>query len=186
MYPVSGTEGSNPSLSVPRGGRRGLTRASARLLVLATISGCAHRTLTIESEPPGARVILNRKEVGRTPVTRSFRYGGINEILVIPAAAGPDEQPYKPALVYHDTWRFSLDFPMVDGVAELFGTEDHQSVHVRLEPNLLPAQAADEQTQADVLQALRARADVLRSLTRDRFIQTPPRAPGRSPDAKKR
>ncbi len=182
MYPVSGTEGSNPSLSVRRGGRPGPARASAAVLVLLAVAGCANRTLTIDSEPPGARVILNREEIGETPVTKRFRYGGINEILVIPAPAGPDGQPYKPALVYHDTWRFSLDFPIVDGLAELAGTEDHQSVRVRLEPNELPALANDERTRAGVLTALRERAQVLRSLALDRFIQAPPGAPAGRPN----
>jgi hypothetical protein len=110
-------------------------------------------------------------------VTVPFKYGGINEILIIPRPAGPEARPYKPALVYHDTWRFGLDAPVIDAFAEIAGSADHQTVRVTLVENELPAQVEDERTQKDVLAALRQRADVLRSRARDRFIEAPPRAP---------
>ena len=54
----------------------------------------------------------------------STHYVGIHEVLLIPEPAGSTGDPYKPALVYHDSWRFGLDAPMVDGFADLLGTED--------------------------------------------------------------
>ena len=155
-------------------------------LTLMALCGCTSRTLTVESEPTGARVILNRREVGDTPVTVPFRYGGINEILVIPRPGGPGTQPYKPALVYHDTWRFALDAPFVDALAEIGGTEDHQTVRVTLGKNEFPGLVEDERTQEDVLAALRARADVLRKRAREKFIEAPPRAPPRKSGGSKR
>ncbi|MAB88998.1 MAG: hypothetical protein CMJ90_06035 [Planctomycetes bacterium] len=159
---------------------------SVLALLLALLCGCTSRTLTVESEPTGARVILNRREIGDTPVTVPFRYGGINEILIIPRPGGPGAQPYKPALVYHDTWRFALDAPFVDALAEIGGTQDHQAVHVTLEKNDFSALVEDERTQQDMLAGLRARADVLRSRAREKFIAAPPRdAPRKSGGAKK-
>lgn len=156
------------------------------MFVLLALCSCANRTLTVESEPPGARVILNRREVGDTPVTVPFRYGGINEILVLPHPAGQEGQPYKPALVYHDTWRFALDAPFVDAFAEVAGSQDHQTVRVKLRKNDLPAMAGDRRTSEDVLSALRARAEALRSRAREKFIAAPPRAPLRAADPGKK
>lgn len=45
------------------------------LLSLAPI-GCVEQTMTIESSPPGALVYLNNQEVGRTPMTRDFKWYG--------------------------------------------------------------------------------------------------------------
>jgi hypothetical protein len=53
------------------------------ILVLAAglaATGCygqVQRTITIESEPPGAIVWLNDNEVGRTPITVPFTWYGI-------------------------------------------------------------------------------------------------------------
>jgi hypothetical protein len=47
------------------------------LVVLAAAgSGCVERTITINSNPPGALVYLNDEEVGRTPMTRDFLWYG--------------------------------------------------------------------------------------------------------------
>ena len=148
------------------------------LLLVVLASGCSSRSLTIESSPPGARVILNRQEVGNTPITVPYRYGGVNEILVIPPPAKPKATPYMPALVYHDTWKFALDFPVVDGFADLFGTEDHQVVAVTLRENeSVKLLRRDADSRGQVLDALRARADVLRRRARELFIDAPPRQP---------
>jgi hypothetical protein len=49
------------------------------ILVLASalaLGGCLERDITITSQPPGALVVLNGAEVGRTPVTVPFRWHG--------------------------------------------------------------------------------------------------------------
>src|SRR5437660_12229625 len=46
--------------------------------------GCAkvQRTISINSDPPGALLFMNDQEVGRTPVTRDFIwYGWYDEVL---------------------------------------------------------------------------------------------------------
>jgi hypothetical protein len=55
------------------------------MLVLVMAAGLAatgcygqvQRTITIESEPPGALVWLNDNEIGRTPVTMPFTWYGV-------------------------------------------------------------------------------------------------------------
>jgi hypothetical protein len=48
----------------------------AILLACAALSGCVEQTLSIDSTPPGALVYLNDQEVGRTPLTRDFKWYG--------------------------------------------------------------------------------------------------------------
>jgi len=49
-------------------------------------SGCVIRSLTIRSEPTGAPVYLDEREVGRTPVTVEFDHYGTREVRVGPVA----------------------------------------------------------------------------------------------------
>jgi hypothetical protein len=51
-----------------------LRLACAIALVAAT--GCVRRTITIKSDPPGARVVLNDKDLGVTPLTEDLEWYG--------------------------------------------------------------------------------------------------------------
>jgi len=44
--------------------------------------GCVERTVTITTEPSGALVWLNDKEVGRTPLTESFQWYGDYDVVI--------------------------------------------------------------------------------------------------------
>ena len=46
------------------------------ILVLITATGCVRRTVSITTEPPGALVWLNDREVGRTPLEVDFDFYG--------------------------------------------------------------------------------------------------------------
>jgi hypothetical protein len=46
------------------------------------LGGCVERTLTIDSDPPGALVYLNDQEVGRTPLKREFTWYGWYDVAV--------------------------------------------------------------------------------------------------------
>jgi hypothetical protein len=62
-----------------------MTAVAAILLLLLTllpIGGCVEQTLSIDSNPPGALVYLNDQEVGRTPLTRDFKWYGDYDIQV--------------------------------------------------------------------------------------------------------
>ena len=44
------------------------------------LSGCVLRSLTIDSDPPGAMVYLDDEPIGETPVTTTFTYYGTRKI----------------------------------------------------------------------------------------------------------
>jgi hypothetical protein len=52
------------------------------LLFLLMVGGCVERTLTVQSNPPGALVYLNDQEVGRTPLQRDFKWYGVYEVAI--------------------------------------------------------------------------------------------------------
>jgi hypothetical protein len=45
-------------------------------LAAVLLTGCVERTLTINTEPPGAVVVLNDQEIGVSPVTVPFNWYG--------------------------------------------------------------------------------------------------------------
>lgn len=59
-----------------------MTRTPLLLLTVACLLGvgCVQRTISITSEPEGALVYLNDKEVGRTPVTVPFTFYGVYDV----------------------------------------------------------------------------------------------------------
>ncbi|MCA1685744.1 MAG: PEGA domain-containing protein [Planctomycetia bacterium] len=66
--------------------RHGLLRCGAALLGMAVAlgqTGCVKRRYTIRTDPPGATVIVNNEEIGRTPVSRSFTFYGDRDITLI-------------------------------------------------------------------------------------------------------
>ena len=56
-------------------GKKNIT-LTAFLTVSAILCGCVERTISITSDPPGALVWLNDREVGRTPVNVEFLHYG--------------------------------------------------------------------------------------------------------------
>jgi hypothetical protein len=59
-----------------------MPRWTALLAALVLVAGCVERTMTIKSDPPGALVYLNDREIGRTPVTRDFTWYGNYQVEV--------------------------------------------------------------------------------------------------------
>lgn len=51
-------------------------------VLLAPISGCIERTVSINTEPEGATVFLNDQEVGKSPVKVPFTWYGDYDIIV--------------------------------------------------------------------------------------------------------
>lgn len=58
--------------------------AMTSLLLALLLTGCARidRTITVNSEPDNALVYLNDQEIGRTPVTRTFKWYGTYAVEV--------------------------------------------------------------------------------------------------------
>lgn len=52
------------------------------LLCCAMLGGCVLRSLTIDSQPPGAMVYLDDELIGETPVTTPFTYYGVRKITL--------------------------------------------------------------------------------------------------------
>lgn len=66
--------------------RHGLGRwvaAALGLAIVSGLSGCVERRYTIRSEPPGALVVVNNEEIGRTPVSRNYTYYGDRDITLM-------------------------------------------------------------------------------------------------------
>jgi len=63
-----------------------MTRACLRLpaycVVLSLATGCVHRSLTIKSEPPGAKVYVNDELKGDTPLTYDFLWYGWHRLTL--------------------------------------------------------------------------------------------------------
>ncbi len=65
----------------------GITPSLLLCSLLAT--GCVRRTILITSEPPGALVWLNDREIGRTPVDVDFLYYGRYDVRLVHEAYEP-------------------------------------------------------------------------------------------------
>ena len=55
---------------------------SCLLVLSATLVGCVERTMKIQTDPPGALVIVNDEEVGVSPVKFSFLWYGDYDIML--------------------------------------------------------------------------------------------------------
>ncbi|MGQ3683700.1 MAG: PEGA domain-containing protein [Candidatus Loosdrechtia sp.] len=79
-----------------------------------SLSGCVLRSLTIDSDPPGATVFLDNEPIGETPVTTSFIYYGTRKIM-LEKTDGEGRLLYERFIVYEKIRRpfyqmFPLDF----------------------------------------------------------------------------
>ena len=134
--------------------------AAAATAVLCA-AGCVERTLTIRSEPSGAFVSLDGRDMGRTPVTTRFSEYGGREITVWP----DPENPAFAAGYLRENRIVQIKAPMYqwfgfDLFAELLypGTlHDKQEVTVKLAP--APAGQLEPQ-------AVKARAEQMENAAR--------------------
>jgi hypothetical protein len=53
------------------------------LMIGLASPGCVERRYTIRTDPPGALVIVNKEEVGASPVSKSFTFYGDRDITII-------------------------------------------------------------------------------------------------------
>ena len=113
---------------------RKIGEAAAFAAVLATTialaSGCngVRRRLTVTSEPSGAIVYLNNKEIGRTPISTNFLYSGTYNIRCYKEGYETTETAYRTGTPWY-LW------PGFDFFSENFvpgEIRDEQSCHVEL------------------------------------------------------
>ena len=98
------------------------------LLMTCTLGcGCAQRTLTIESEPPGALVYLNGEEVGRTPMKYDFIFYGDYDVTL-------RKEGYE-TLKTHQNMKTPIHMvPPLDLFSELLGVKDKRQWTFTMRP----------------------------------------------------
>ena len=141
------------SSSPPRAATFTAPALAALLCAAATLlaPGCARRTISITSEPPGALVWINDQEVGRTPVSTDFRYYGTYDVRL-------RLNGYEPLRTSAKADAPLYEFPPIDLAAEAAGTETRVHWHFVLQPaveSTLSGEALDSE--------LISRANQLRS-----------------------
>ncbi|HUN80067.1 MAG TPA: PEGA domain-containing protein [Phycisphaerae bacterium] len=52
------------------------------LIAMPGATGCVERTLSINTEPPGATVVLNDQDVGKSPIKVPFTWYGDYDIII--------------------------------------------------------------------------------------------------------
>lgn len=127
------------------------------LLVLCLMStGCVRRTISIVTEPPGALVWLNDREVGRTPIEVEFLYYGTYDVRIV-------KDGYEPLITSGKADAPLWDIVGIDLAAELLPLDLHSRVEwtYQLEPltydeSGLIQRARDLRTQVDAAVAAEA------------------------------
>lgn len=114
-------------------------------MLVSTLTGCVERTITITSDPPGALVWLNDREIGRTPVDVDFVYYGTYDVRL-------EKQDHEPLMTKGEAKPPWWDNIPIDFAAEVVPIDLHADIrwHYTLEPT------------ADDRPALIERADALR------------------------
>ncbi|MFO0904724.1 MAG: PEGA domain-containing protein [Pirellulales bacterium] len=123
-----------------------LTLATA-LAALLTGSGCVKRRLTIRSNPPGARVFVDRQEIGVTPVSTSFTYYAPRRIELV-------KEGYETLNVLHSVDAPWYEYPPLDFFSENFAGREIRDERV-VDFQLIPQQMVPNNVLLERAQALR-------------------------------
>lgn len=112
--------------------------------------GCVRRTVTIQTAPAGARVVLNDREVGTTPVTVPFTWYGDYDVVV-------RKDGYETLHTNHPIERPWYQYPPIDLVAEAmmpFTIHDEHQMYFELQA----AEPVDHAELVDQARQMRERA----------------------------
>jgi hypothetical protein len=105
-----------------------LTLVLAMLIVVAP--GCVRRTMTINTAPQGARVVLNDQEIGTSPVKIDFTWYGDYSVML-------EKQGYKTLQTHKMVPTPWYQVPGIDLFAEVFWPfqiTDHHELEFELQP----------------------------------------------------
>ncbi len=105
-----------------------MTTLVAMILVYSVGCNSVKRRLTITSEPSGALVYLNDKEIGRTPISQNFVYSGVYKIRCFKEGYETEETYYKAGTPWYL-------YPGIDFFSENFvpgEIRDEQHCHIEL------------------------------------------------------
>jgi len=91
--------------------RRGMT-ASVVGVSMLLLAGCARRSIVVTTEPPGALLWVNDRELGRTPVEFEFADYGTYDVRL-------ELDGYEPVMTFGDADPPIWDLPGPDLIFEL-------------------------------------------------------------------
>lgn len=97
-------------------------------------SGCVSRRLIVHSEPAGALVLLEGREIGYTPTAVDFNYYATRELTLI-------KDGYETTTVLQKTPRPWYQWPGVNFVADNFWPHratDRHVLNYKLRPKMVP------------------------------------------------
>ena len=121
---------------------------AAAALLAATGCQSVHRRLTVQSDPPGALVLVDGKRIGFTPASVSFDYYGTREVTLVKDGFETEKflTPVKPP---------AYQVPPADFVSDNFlpgQVEDRRVIRKRLRPRVV-APTGDVLNRADELRS---------------------------------
>lgn len=117
-------------------------------LLLATQTACVRKRVTIISNPPGAQVFVDNREIGTTPVSTSYVYYATRSIRL-------QKDGYESLTVQRNFEPPWYEYPPLDLFSESFVPLELRDERV-IEFQLIPLQKVPTET-------IRQRADTLRS-----------------------
>lgn len=93
------------------------------------LTGCVEQTMDIQSDPPGALVSLNDQELGRTPMTRDFKWYGDYDVQL-------RLEGYETLKTHQKVIAPAWNWVPFDLLAQLlpFTFKDHRSLTYALKP----------------------------------------------------
>lgn len=91
--------------------------------------GCVGQTMTVTSDPSGALVYMNDREVGRTPLTREFTWYGAYDVQV----RKEGYQTLRTTSTVIAPWWNWMPFDLVANVLPLH-FKDEQKLHYAMAP----------------------------------------------------
>jgi hypothetical protein len=138
------------------------------LAAMFVTTGCVRRTITITSEPSGALVWLNDREIGRTPVDVDFLHYGTYDVRLV-------KESYEPLITAGRADPPLWDNVGLDLVAELLPLDLESAIHWHYV--LEPAESDLAKLEGPLVE--RARAARTRLATE---IDAEPPAPAPGPD----
>ncbi len=132
--------------------RLGLCLMTCMLLLgVFSLPGCIERTVSINTEPEGAKVFLNDQEVGQSPVTVPFTWYGDYDIII-------RKRGFKTVQTHHKIQTPWYSLPGIDFFTEClmpFTVHDDRVLETYV---LDPQQLPDKDTLLDAAESMRADA----------------------------
>ncbi len=92
-------------------------------LTILTTCGCLRRRMTINSNPPGATVYVDGRQIGKTPVSTDFTYYGTRNIRL-------EMDNYQTMVVKQKVAPPWYEFPPLDFFTETFSANEIKDHHV--------------------------------------------------------